>query len=148
MPRSSRIARYGRTSKEKEKYCVYDFSKYLFIQEKKSTFRFLNSRLDIINHALITHSQRMLEVLILIYGMKIMFVCRVQNISFLWVGIILDCSLHYFLLIKKNKEPIWPMLTQLLKSLKSKCDHQEATIEDLKVNIFIFTVILMKEILQ
>jgi hypothetical protein len=40
------------------------------------------------------------------------------------------------------------MLTQLLKSLKSKCDHQEATIEDLKVNIFIFTVILMKEILQ
>ncbi len=40
---------------------------------------------------------------------------------------------HYFALLKKNGQPRWPIICQLLLQLKRKCDNNTATVESLKV---------------
>jgi hypothetical protein len=56
--------------------------------------------------------------------------------------------LYYFLLIKRNGQPLWPIICQWLVYLKQKCDSLVATFQDLKVIISNLTCIRINEILH
>ncbi len=123
---------------ERCKYFFYDLGKRFYL--KIHIFFFFISLSNLIGLFLtVSRDQSMAKEVILIDGMKIMFVCHVRLNSSMWVEIIHGFFWNYLLLIKKNKKSMWPKICECLRQLRAKCDNKSATIEDLKVIIFILS---------
>jgi hypothetical protein len=120
----------------KDKKTLFMILVSLFHRRKRVSL-FSNSHLNTMHLVLIvSRSRSMTERFISINGMQTMFACHVHQIIFLWVEIIHIFSSYYFLLIKRNRHPMWPMIREWLHYLQQKCDNKTASIEDLKVVIF------------